>query len=140
MEYITNIQIITGMGCLNWMFHDYHRMIARHKRPFILYKYIGGDRNTGTTRYEDGDYQDGVEVEGVWETITNEDLKRYPDLEVSGGDMKIITTPILMKNNTLNIKDKLYYQNRTFKIIKIVDDEYYGNFFRVFLKDEHFRI
>lgn len=115
-------------------------MIARHKRPFTLYKAKSGSLNTLTTRFEDGDYENGVNCFGVWETITNEDLERYPDLEQSGGDIKLITTPILMNGLTLDMKDKLIYQNRTFKIIKIVDDEYYGNFFRVFLKDIHYRL
>jgi hypothetical protein len=121
-------------------FHNFNSLIARHKRDFVLYKAKTGSKSAVTTRYEGGSYEDGVQVSGCWETITKDDLERNPDLEIIKGNMKILTTPDLMSGIIPDIKDKILYNNNSYIIIKIIDDVYYGNFYRIFLKKENYRV
>jgi hypothetical protein len=115
-------------------------MISKDKRDFVIYKAKEGSENILTTRYEGGSFEDGVQVSGCWETITKDDLFRNPDLEILKGDMKIITTPDLMNNIEPTIKDKVMYNNDNYIIVKIVNDVHYGNFYRIFLKKEIYRV
>jgi hypothetical protein len=115
-------------------------MISKHKRDFVLYKAKPGNTSSATTRFEGGSYEDGVTVSGCWETITKDDIERNPELEIIIGDMKIITTPDLMNGTVPSIKDKILYNNNNYIIMKIIDDVHYGNFYRIFLKKEKYRV
>ena len=118
------------------MFHDYHYMISLHKRAFELYKKQAGATNSNTARYETGTHTGPFSCEGVFETVTHKELKAIADGEHIEADMKLLTTPTLLAGQTVDLKDKIIYSGRTFFVTKIRDDEYYGNYFIIYLKKE----
>jgi len=119
----------------NLAFHDYHRMIARHKREFDLHKKKSGTTNPATARFEIGGYEDPVTVEGVFEALNmTEDLSAGRDGEHIHADMKLTTTPRLLDGNEISVKDRVVYNGVTYFVHKIRNDVHYGNFLFAYLR------
>jgi len=119
-------------------FHDFSGLISRHKRSFNIQKLSGDARSTTTSHYGGGSYGTAVAVEGVFESVTKKDYVRYPDFEVIKSELKLITSPALLKGFDIQPKDRIVYQTQNYWVYKIVDKTYYGNFYVIVLTKEWF--
>ena len=106
-------------------FHNYLGLISMHKRAFQLWKRQVSTRDSDTTRLLSGGYSTTpVECEGVFETLTREDLERYPDGEFVHSDMKVTTSPDLMNGETLGLKDRIIYEGKTYFVHRLRFQDY----------------
>jgi hypothetical protein len=115
-------------------FHDYHRLIDRHKRSFNIYHKKEGFRDVDTTRWVNEQWDLPVVIQGAIWFVNYKDLKRYPDFELTTSDMKLITSTNLLNSFVPNLKDKVVFENNDYYIKNIVNQEYYGNFYIIFLE------
>jgi hypothetical protein len=116
-------------------FHNFERLINKHKRTFQISQKTGsGIVSNSTTRYQKRDYGTPVNVNGVFETITEKDYKRFPDIEHINSSLKVTTTPTLLNDLIPQIKDKITYNNVDYWLNKVHNEVYYGNYYILFLE------
>jgi hypothetical protein len=116
-------------------FHNFEKLISRHKRSFQISQKTGsGIVSNSTTRYQKRDYDTPVSVEGVFETISEKDYKRFPDIEHINSSMKVTTTPKLLNGLTPEIKDKITYNSVDYWLNKVHNEVHYGNYYILFLE------
>lgn len=116
-------------------FHNFENLIKRHKRAFQITQKTGsGTIIDSTTRFRKRDYGTPVNVEGVFETITEKDYKRYPDIEHTNSNMKVTSTPNLLNSLIPQVKDKITYNSLDYWVIKVHNEVHYGNYYILFLE------
>jgi len=120
------------------VFHNFSPLISRYKRPFQLIQIKDGSRVNSTSRFENSEFELPTNCEGVFETISEKDFKRYPDFELKTSDLKVTCTPAMLNNVIPKLKDNILYSNVYFHIIQIIDHSYYGNYYILFLRKEDF--
>ena len=121
-------------------FHNFSALIRSHDRPFTLLIKQAGSRSANTSRFQAGIYSSGTKCRGAFETITEKDLQKYPDFELTSSDMKITTTPELLSGVEPNIKDKVIYNGVTYWVKRVINKVHYGNFYIIFLTFEAFQV
>lgn len=121
-------------------FHNYAGLVNMHKRPFQITQKQASYRDNDTTRLVDGGYGTPVDCEGVFDTITEKEYRRFPELEQVKSDLKVITTPALMNGVTPTVKDKIEYGDFVYYIVKIYNRAFYGNYLILYLSKEEYRL
>jgi len=121
---------------LHMAFNNFAPLIRSHKREFILISRTSGVRDPLTSRFRKGSADDGIKCNGVFETVTEKDLKKHPDFELLSSDLKLTTTPEMIKKHIPTLKEKIVYNGLTYWTHRIVNKVHYGNYYIIFLKKE----
>ena len=130
-----NIQMTIIMA-----FNDYSSMIRNHSRSFLLIPKSNGVRDPDTSRFRKGGNDTAIKCQGVFETVTEKDFKKYPDFEITSGDLKLITTPEMIKKHEPQVKEEINYNGKPYWINKVLNRVHYGNFYVIFLKEEEISV
>ena len=121
-------------------FNNFQSLILSHARAFSIITKSAGTRDSNTSRFKAGSESTSLNCRGVFETITEKDLKKYPDFELIHSEMKCTTTPQLMKKHTPTTKEKIIYNGVKYFIHKIVNKVHYGNYYILFFREEETRV
>lgn len=114
-------------------FHNFHNLIARHKRTIEIAHWIAPYRDEDTTRAVKEGWEDSVTIEGALWYATYRDLKRYPNFELTGGELRLTTSTNMLNDFELRLKDKIEFEGKIFFIKHIIKQTHYGNFLIAFL-------
>jgi len=117
-------------------FHNFSSLISSHERQFELIQKNPAVRDPNTSRMKPETDKIPIRCFGVFETITEKDFAKFPDMEFQHSDLKLTTTPQKLKNVTPELKHKISYNGIVYWIKRIINKVHYGGYYIIFMKEE----